>query len=66
MADSFLKASHGRRFVRACYENGMVSLPKGLHSSGVLSSMKGCNCLIDIAPGTEKLAAGDVVTLWML
>lgn len=67
MEDEFLKESKGRRFIRAYYENGKVFLPrKGLHSSGVLSSMAGCNCVIDITPGTTQLLKGDEVTVVLL
>ncbi len=66
MDDVFPKASHGRRFIRARYKDGHVSLPDGLHSSGVLSSMKGCNCLVDIAPGTASVEKGDTVRVWLL
>ena len=67
MEDDFIKESKGRRFVRACYENGRVFLSsKGLHSSGVLSSMAGCNCVIDIKPGTKQLLKGDKVTVVLL
>ena len=51
MADTFPKPSKGRRLIRAYWENGMFHLPKGLHSNGVLASMIGCNCLIDMRPG---------------
>ena len=47
MADNFEKGIKGRRFIRAYLENGKFHLPNGLHSNGVLSSMAGCNCLID-------------------
>ena len=47
MADNFEKGIKGRRFIRAYLENGKFHLPNGLHSNGVLSSMVGCNCLID-------------------
>lgn len=66
MEDEFLKESKGRRFVRAYYENGSVFLPQGLHSSGVLSSMVGCNCVIDITAGTKRLLKGDRVTVVLL
>ena len=67
MQDDFLKESKGRRFIRAYYEEQKVYLPKqGLHSSGVLSSMSGCNCVIDIEPGTKKLLKGDEVTVVLL
>lgn len=61
MADAFPKASAGRRFVRASWRDGRVYLPQGLHSSGVLASMRGCNCLVDIPAGTKELRAGDAV-----
>lgn len=58
MADTFEKPVRGRRLVRAIYEDGSFRLPSGLHSNGVLSSMAGCNCLIDMKPGTEAPVAG--------
>lgn len=62
----FGKPSRVRRFVRARYEGGKVYLPEGLHSSGVLSFMVGCNCLIDIPNGSEDVHKGDEVLVWML
>lgn len=63
----FLKESKGRRFIRAYYKNHKVYLPqKGLHSSGVLSTMAGCNCVIDITPGTKQLLKGDEVNVVLL
>lgn len=59
MADSFGKASGGRRFVRAFWEEGTFHLPSGLHSNGILASMAGCNCLIDIPAGSPALQPGD-------
>lgn len=61
MRDDFLKRSPNRRFLRAYYEDGEVSLINNNHSSGVLSSMIGCNCMIDIEAGVEGLKAGDTV-----
>lgn len=61
MAGEFLKASKGRRFIRGRWEDGKIYMPDGLHSSGVLGSMQGCNCLVDICPGTEALHIGDEV-----
>lgn len=63
MADSFLKESRVRRMVRGVIDGGKVTLPKGLHSSGVLGSMMRCNCLIDIPAGTKKLVPGDKVSV---
>lgn len=65
MADNFEKGIKGRRFVRAYLENGKFHLPNGLHSNGVLSSMAGCNCLIDTKTmenqESRSLNAGDKV-----
>lgn len=66
MADPFLKASPGRRFIRGIYEDGYVHMPEGLHSSGVLASMYGCNCMVDIAAGTPQLQAGSRVDVVLL
>lgn len=59
----FKKGSNLRRFIRAAYIEGKVYIPEGLHSSGVLSSMRGCNCLVDIDAGNAGLSAGDKVKI---
>ena len=59
----FPKASPGRRFIRAFERDGAIRLPVGLHASGVLGSMRGCNCLLDIPAGTGPLKTGDKVRL---
>ena len=61
----FPKGSPIRRFVRGKYENGHVSLPEG-HSSGVLRSLVGCSCLVDIPAGGGPLAAGQTVNILLL
>lgn len=66
MADEFSKASHGRRFIRAICNNGRVYMPGGLHSSGVLASLRGCNCMVDIQPGNKGLRPGDEVEVVLL
>ena len=58
MADTFPKPRKGRRLIRARWEDGRFYLPKGLHSNGVLASMIGCNCLIDMRPGDPELTEG--------
>ena len=62
---SFKKASPGRRYIRATYENGTVTLPAG-HSSGQLRSMVGCNCLVDIPAGSGPLEDGTKVQVLLL
>ena len=64
--DNFLKPSKKRRIIRGIYEDNKVYLSKGGHSSGMLYSMIGCNCLIDIKPNTEKLLKGDKVEIILL
>lgn len=59
MADTFEKPVRGRRFVRAYWEDGRFYLPRGLHSNGVLSSMAGCNCLIDLHSELPQPKAGN-------
>lgn len=66
LMDDFPKGGRVRRFVRGYFREGKVYLPKGLHSSGCLSSMQGCNCLMDIPAGSSGLAAGDEVSVLLL
>lgn len=66
MADAFPKASPGRRFIRAILKDGNVYMPKGIHSSGALGSLLGCNCMVDIKPGTAALSEGDQVEVVIL
>ncbi|MCC3864270.1 molybdopterin molybdotransferase MoeA [Terrisporobacter petrolearius] len=66
MKDNFLKESKGRRIVRGIYKNNKVCLPKGGHSPGMMASMLGCNCLIDIEPGTKQLLKGDEVDIILI
>lgn len=62
----FLKKSKRRRFVRAYHTNGKVFINTTQHSSGVLSSLRNCNCLIDINPNTDKLSKGDIVNVVLI
>ena len=70
MADDFVKEIKGRRFIRAYWEDGKFHLPNGLHSNGVLSSMAGCNCLIDTKTmedqESKNLNTGDKVSAILL
>ncbi|MDD3253746.1 MAG: molybdopterin molybdotransferase MoeA [Lachnospiraceae bacterium] len=64
---AFSKASGQRRLIRGFCEQGHVCVPStDAHASGILASMKGCNCLIDIPAGTPPLAAGDAVEVILL
>lgn len=66
MEDEFNKPSNKRRFIRAYFNNGKVNLLEDKHSSGILASMVGCNCLIDISKGTLRLDKGDKVNIILL
>lgn len=65
--DDFKKRSKARRFLRAKVYNGFVTIPSlGKHSSGILSSMQDCNCLIDIPAGSNMLQKGSQVDILLL
>lgn len=67
LENDFPKESIGRRFIRAREEGGRVTIPLShKHASGILSSMKGCNCLIDIPAGSPKLSKGTKVEVVLL
>lgn len=66
LQDEFNKMSKNRRFIRAYFENGKVYLNNQKHSSGVLSSLKGCNCLLEIDKNTECLKSGDNVKVHLI
>ncbi len=56
-----------RRVLRAINRNGKIYFPEGLHSSGVIASMRGCNCFLDIVGGpVGPLNEGEEVKIWML
>lgn len=61
MRDSFPKASPGRRFVRAFIQDGEISFPGTGHASGMIASLAGCNCMIDVPAGNPGLSPGDEV-----
>ncbi len=62
----FSRKSVVTRYVRAYYEAGKVRIPEGSNASGILSSMCGCNCLIEIPAGTMKVEKGDEVRVVLL
>lgn len=66
MLKDFNKKSKNRRFIRCIYKDGQVDLPEGGHASGMLSSMSGCNALIDIEAGNTGLKKGDRVKVVLL
>lgn len=64
-ADGFPKASPGRRFLRGVYRDEEVTL-MGKNSSGLLSSLVGCNCLVDIPAGSPPVEPGQTVGVLLL
>lgn len=66
LQSAFAKASPNRRFVRGVCQDGQVTLPQGLHASGVLSSMQGCNCMLDLPAGSPPLEPGQSVDVVIL
>lgn len=65
VSGSFPKSSQGRRFLRGTYRRGVVSL-QDKNASGLLSSLVGCNCLIDIPAGSGPVEDGQRVTVLLL
>lgn len=61
----FGKTGKVPRFVRALFRDGEVFLPEG-HSSGLLSSAAGTNCLAVIPAGAGPLPAGSEVEVRLL
>lgn len=67
LQNEFLKGGGGvPRYVRAFYDDGKVFIKTGKHSSGVLGSMQGCNCLIVVPADAHGIKAGDQVTVALL
>lgn len=66
MESDFSKKSKGKRFIRAIYDNGRVTLPEGGHASGMIASMKDCNCLVEIQAGNNGTKKGDTVKVILL
>ena len=65
LLDDFPKVSKGRRFIRAYYDNGEITLPEQ-HASGSLFSMTNCNAFVDIPAGTGELNKGTKVEVVIL
>ena len=65
LTNGFSKASKGHRYLRATACGGKVTLPGAgnteAHSSGALSAMMGCNCLVEIPAGSGPVEPGTEV-----
>lgn len=64
--NEYPKASRVDRYVRAHYADGRVRVANGSNDSGILSSMCGCNCLIEIPAGTQSVDQGDRVCVVLI
>ena len=65
LTTGFSKASKGNRYLRAKASGGNVTIPgegnAEVHSSGSLSAMIGCNCLVELPAGSGPVAPGEEV-----
>lgn len=66
LKNKFSKTIRGRRYVRAMTDGETVTIPTGLHSNGVLSSMAGCNCLVEMQEGQTGTRAGEMAEVILL
>lgn len=66
LRNAYRKKPGVRRFLRGFAEDGDVWVAEGNHSSGALSSLPGCNCLIEISPEMGGAEMGAEVTVHML
>lgn len=66
MQNDFLKSGGVRRFVRGYAEDGKAWIQGGNHASGALSSMLGCNCLLEITPEQNGVRKGEEVWIHLL
>lgn len=65
LTTGFSKASKGNRYLRAKMLGGSVAIPgegnAEAHSSGSLSAMIGCNCLVELPAGSGPVNPGEEV-----
>ena len=65
LTTGFSKSSKGNRYLRAKAMGGSVTIPgegnAEAHSSGSLSAMIGCNCLVELPAGSGPVTPGEEV-----
>ena len=65
LTTGFSKPSKGNRYLRAKAMGGSVTIPgegnAEAHSSGSLSTMIGCNCLVELPAGSGPVTPGEEV-----
>ena len=64
LINPYEKISGRRCLLRACYEDGNVSIQLQNNKSSVISSMVDCNCYLDLPAGTS-VKKGDRLQVWM-
>ncbi|SFG18933.1 molybdopterin molybdotransferase MoeA [Oribacterium sp. WCC10] len=64
--EDFMK-HRGRRFIRGFYNEGHVRFPAPVaQASGILFSMQGCNCLIELPPSDVPYMKGTKVKVHLI
>ena len=58
---AFQKACKTDRYIRGREESGRITILQDKEKSGILSSMNGCNCLVKIEKGRERIEKGEQV-----
>ena len=66
LKNEFIKEVRGRRYIRAVTDGETVTIPSGLHSNGVLATMAGCNCLIEMQGGKPGTKVGELTEVILL
>ena len=66
LTNEFSKKVRGRRYVRAVTDGETVTIPTEIHSNGILSTMAGCNCLIEMEAGRPGSHAGEQAEVLLL
>lgn len=61
--NSYPKKSGVTRYIRAFFKGDRVRITDGSNDSGILSTMAGCNCFVEVPAGTPAVKAGDEVDI---
>ena len=64
MKGSLAKPSGMKRFLRGYADDDTVVFSEGLQTSGAISGMAHCNCLIEIPSGKEGAKSGETVRIY--
>lgn len=64
--NAYPKRSPVTRYIRAFYQDNQVRMADGSNDSGILSTMSGCNCLVEVPAGTQAVQPGDEVTVVLM